>query len=95
MHAQAPGASTFRETLDTVFAGPAYRWGEEPVPLRILRDWWQRLGDWLVGLTRSFGPIDAELHYTDTVSYGEALAENLDDADKADGRLALQLTWGF
>ncbi|HEX6104072.1 MAG TPA: DUF4129 domain-containing protein [Gemmatimonadales bacterium] len=56
MHAQAPGASTFRQTLDTVFAGPAYRWGEEPAPLRILRDWWQRLGDWLVGL-RADNPL--------------------------------------
>lgn len=52
-------------------------------------------GDWLVGVTRSFGPIDAELQYTDTFSYGEALAENLDDADKADGRLALLLSWAF
>ena len=52
-------------------------------------------GDWLVGVTRSFGPVDAELHYTDTFSYGEVLAENLDDAEKADGRLALRLAWGF
>ncbi|MGY1408796.1 TorF family putative porin [Luteimonas sp. A611] len=52
-------------------------------------------GNWLVGVTRSFGPIDAELHYTNTFSYGEALSENFDDAEKADGRVALRLAWGF
>ncbi len=52
-------------------------------------------GDYLVGVTRSFGPIDAELHYTNTFSYGEALSENLDDASKADGRVSLLLGWSF
>ena len=48
-----------------------------------------------MGVTRTFGPIDAELHYTNTVSYGEVLSENLDDADKANGRVALRLGWSF
>jgi hypothetical protein len=47
---QDPDPRAFRETLDSVFAGPAYRWGEVPAPLRLLRQWWDRLGDWLVGL---------------------------------------------
>jgi hypothetical protein len=34
MAPQDPGASAFRETLDSVFAAPAYRWGEIPAPLR-------------------------------------------------------------
>ena len=51
--------------------------------------------DYLVGLTREFGPIRAELHYTDTSSYGEELSENLDDASQADGRIALALRWEF
>lgn len=50
MSAQDPDLPPFRETLDTVFAGPAYRWGEVPAPLRLLRQWWDRLGDWLLGL---------------------------------------------
>ena len=83
-------------------AAAEYPLGDSGLGLKLSTGWYDlddaagdSYGDWLVGLTRSFGPIDAELHYTDTVSYGEALAENLDDADKADGRLALQLTWGF
>jgi hypothetical protein len=42
--------ATFRAALDSVFASPAYRWGETPAPLRFLREWWARLGDWLEGL---------------------------------------------
>ena len=49
MTLQQPG-ERFRETLDSVFAGPAYRWGESPAALRVLREWWERLGDWLVAL---------------------------------------------
>jgi hypothetical protein len=56
MPPQQPDARVFRETLDSVFAGPAYRWGEEPAPLRLLREWWARLGDWLVAL-RADNPL--------------------------------------
>ncbi|MBP9696099.1 MAG: hypothetical protein KBD58_02690, partial [Thermomonas sp.] len=51
--------------------------------------------DFQVGLGRSFGPLRADLLYTDTSSYGEALSEGLDDASQADGRVSLQLTWEF
>jgi Domain of unknown function (DUF4129) len=47
---QAPGPRELREALDSVFATPLYRWADEPGPLKLLRDWWHRLGDWLVGL---------------------------------------------
>jgi hypothetical protein len=40
----------FREVLDSVFASPLYRWAEEPQVLRFLREWWDRPGEWLVGL---------------------------------------------
>jgi hypothetical protein len=53
---QATDSVGFRETLDSVFAGPAYRWGEVPTPLRLVREWWDRLGDWLVGL-RADNPL--------------------------------------
>lgn len=42
--------AALRATLDSVFASPAYRWAETPVPTRLMRDWWSRLGDWLEGL---------------------------------------------
>ena len=42
--------AAFRAALDSVFASPAYRWEAEPAPLRFLREWWTRLGDWLAGL---------------------------------------------
>ena len=51
--------------------------------------------DFQVGLGRSFGPLRADLLYTDTSSYGEALSEGLDDASQADGRVSLQVTWEF
>ena len=51
--------------------------------------------DFLVGVGRAFGPVQASLQYTDTSSYGEALSESLDDASQADGRVALTLTWEF
>ena len=53
---QHSDAGRFREVLDSVFAGPAYRWGDVPAPLRLLREWWQRLGDWLVAL-RADNPL--------------------------------------
>jgi hypothetical protein len=40
----------FREVLDSVFASPLYRWVDEPEVRRLLREWWHRLGDWLIGL---------------------------------------------
>jgi Domain of unknown function (DUF4129) len=43
-------AAALRAVLDRVFAAPAYRWAEEPPVLRMLREWWHRLGDWLEGL---------------------------------------------
>ncbi len=48
-----PGASapdSLRAALDSVFAGPAYRWVDQPHPLAFLGRWWQRLIDWLTGL---------------------------------------------
>ena len=33
--------------LDTVFAAPAYTWVGENHPLLAVRNWWDRLGDWL------------------------------------------------
>jgi hypothetical protein len=56
MPPQDSGAGPLREVLDSVFAGPAYRWGEVPAPLRLLREWWDRLGAWLVGL-RADNPL--------------------------------------
>jgi uncharacterized protein (TIGR02001 family) len=83
-------------------AAAEYPLGDSGVGLRLSTGWYDlddaagdSYGDYLVGLTRSFGPIDAELHYTNTFSYGEVLSENLDDADKADGRVALRLGWSF
>ncbi|MGH7498842.1 MAG: DUF4129 domain-containing protein [Gemmatimonadales bacterium] len=46
----SPDPASLRSILDTVFAAPVYRWAEEPGPLRALREWWQRLGEWLSGL---------------------------------------------
>jgi len=45
-----PDAAALRRVLDGVFSAPAYRWADEPGPLRLLREWWRRLGDWLEGL---------------------------------------------
>jgi hypothetical protein len=50
MTIQAPEPRAFRAALDSVFAGPPYRWRDEPTPLRLLREWWNRLGEWLEGL---------------------------------------------
>lgn len=33
--------------LDTVFAGPAYAWGQQGRPLESLTTWWRRFSDWL------------------------------------------------
>jgi hypothetical protein len=45
-----PSAATLRATLDSVFASPAYRWAETPYPIRVMREWWARLGEWLTTL---------------------------------------------
>jgi hypothetical protein len=45
-----PSPETLRATLDSVFASPAYRWAETPFLLRLWREWWARLGDWLTAL---------------------------------------------
>lgn len=42
--------AALRAALDSVFASPAYRWGEVAAPFRWLSDWWARLGGWLQGL---------------------------------------------
>ena len=51
--------------------------------------------DFLLGVGREFGPIRADLAYTNTISYGEVLSDSLDDASQADGRVALTLSWEF
>jgi uncharacterized protein DUF4129 len=43
-------ATALRAVLDRVFAAPAYRWAEEPPVLRLMREWWHRLTDWLESL---------------------------------------------
>ena len=45
-----PPEETLRAVLDSVFAGPAYRWVERPDPLRLLREWFGRLSEWLAAL---------------------------------------------
>jgi hypothetical protein len=42
--------ATLRAALDSVFAGPAYRWVERPDPVRLMREWYGRLVEWLVAL---------------------------------------------
>jgi hypothetical protein len=49
----------------------------------------------VLALTKDFGPVRAELQYTDTSSYGPALAEALDDGKLADGRVAVLVGWKF
>lgn len=51
--------------------------------------------DFQVGVTRAFGPVNAELAYSDTSSYGDELSEALDDAALADGRVVLSLAIEF
>lgn len=51
--------------------------------------------DYLLAVTKQFGPVHAELQYTDTSSYGPELAEALDDSKLADGKLALVVGWKF
>lgn len=51
--------------------------------------------DYLLALTREFGPFHAELQYTGTSSYGPKISEGLDDKKLADDKLALLLGWKF
>ncbi|HKU62837.1 MAG TPA: DUF4129 domain-containing protein [Gemmatimonadales bacterium] len=43
-------AERLRAALDAVFAGRAYRWAREPAPTRLLREWWDRMSEWLRAL---------------------------------------------
>lgn len=45
---QAVTRDSLRAVLDSVFAGPDYRWVERPDPLDFLHRWWLALQDWLV-----------------------------------------------
>lgn len=83
-------------------AAAEYALGDSGYGLKLSTGWYDldsaagdSYGDYLVGVTRSFGPIDAELAWTNTFSYSDILSENLDDADKADGRVSLRLGWAF
>jgi Domain of unknown function (DUF4129) len=40
----------FRAALDSVFAGPAYRWEERPDPFAVFGRIWQAFIDWLIAL---------------------------------------------
>ncbi|MCE7032505.1 TorF family putative porin [Lysobacter sp. GX 14042] len=51
--------------------------------------------DWLLGLSRGFGPVDVRLQYTDTSSYGEILGESVGAPALADGRTTLLVGWEF
>ncbi|HEY1075595.1 MAG TPA: TorF family putative porin [Fontimonas sp.] len=51
--------------------------------------------DYLVAVTHPLGPLQFALQYTNTASYGDALAENLDDASDADDTVALVAGWAF
>ena len=51
--------------------------------------------DWMVGLTRGFGPVDVQLQYTDTTSFGAILEGSVGAREWADGRAALLVTWEF
>jgi hypothetical protein len=49
-------AGRLRAALDTVFAGRQYRWAREPAPARLLREWWDRMSEWLRAL-RADNPL--------------------------------------
>lgn len=51
--------------------------------------------DYLVGVSKAFGPVTTELVWTDTSSYGPALSENLDEASQADSRVTVNVVWEF
>jgi hypothetical protein len=45
---QTATPDSLRAVLDSVFAGPDYRWVERPDPLGFLHRWWLALQDWLI-----------------------------------------------
>lgn len=47
------GADSFRAVLDSVFAGPDYRWVERPESYALLRRWFRMLQQWLFDLRES------------------------------------------
>lgn len=47
--------------------------------------------DFMVSLSRSFGPVSTSLMYTDTSGYSELIASGMGDSRLADGRLALMV----
>ena len=49
-------AAALRAALDSVFATPAYRWAELPLVLRLWREWWARVAEWL-GALRADNPV--------------------------------------
>jgi hypothetical protein len=49
-------AERLRAALDTVFAGRQYRWAREPAPSRLVREWWDRMSEWLRAL-RADNPL--------------------------------------
>jgi uncharacterized protein DUF4129 len=51
-----PQAERLRAALDTVFAGRAYRWAQEPASSRLFHQWWERLSEWLRSL-RADNPL--------------------------------------
>lgn len=84
------------------YAGAAWPLGDSGVTLSVQAGHYDldaaagdSYSDWLVGVDRDFGPINARLQYSDTHSYGEPLSEAVGDAGLADGRAALLLTWAF
>ncbi|QWP75486.1 TorF family putative porin [Lysobacter sp. K5869] len=51
--------------------------------------------DYLLAVTRDFGPFHAELQYTTTSSYGPNISEGLDDKKLADDKVAVSVGWKF
>ena len=51
--------------------------------------------DFLVGVNKQLGPAKAELAWSTTSSYGQALSENLDEKSQAGSRVIFSLAWAF
>jgi hypothetical protein len=45
-----PSPAALRAVLDSVFASPDFRWADEPPLVRLTRQWWTALLDWLRAL---------------------------------------------
>lgn len=52
----APAAERYRAVLDSVFAAEPYQWVPTSPVLRLLTEWWNRLGLWLAGV-REHNPL--------------------------------------